>query len=215
MSRFVPTTIHQNNYSLFQIARGLKDLDNQLGKSLTQDDRRVVFDLWAKHACHHWRPEQTYDEYWLEFLDACNRAAFGLQEDPVPAAWEAAQRRTSVREADTFEDPRLKLLVTFCAEMQRSSVDRPFFIPTRRLETMFGVSHTKAAMWLRGLCHLKILRRTETGSKTRCPRYVYLPLRSGSVSSPVLSESDVRERLVCGEPNNDSQITQSRNGLTD
>ena len=66
--------------------------------------------------------------------------------------------------------------------MQLLSRERPFFIPTRWLAAQFGVSHSQAALWLRGLRLLGILDPATPGTKTRCPRYFYTPLAHRSAT---------------------------------
>lgn len=174
----IPKAAHQNNPLLFQLARSLRDIETKIGRPLASDELKQVFALWAEEAQPFWRPGQSRDEYWFEFLDARDRARFGLEENPLPAAWEAAQRAELPREAvEAVQDPRLRLLISFCRQLQILSGERPFFIPTRWLGERFGVSHTHAALWLRGLRHSRILDVAAVGTETRSPRYFYALLK--------------------------------------
>ena len=176
-----PKAAHQNNPLLFQLARRLRDIEKKIARPLSHAELKKVFELWAEGAQPFWRAGQSWDEYWFEFLDARDRACFGLEESPLPMAWEAAQRAEPPREAvEAVQDPRLRLLISFCRQLQILSGERPFFIPTRWLGERFGVSHSKAALWLRGLRHSRILNVVAAGTETRSPRYFYTPLRGGA-----------------------------------
>ena len=177
----IPKVVHQNNPLLFQLARSLRDIEKKIRRPLFPSELKKVFELWAKDARPFWRAEQTWDEYWFEFLDACDRARFGLEESPLPLAWDAAQRAQVPREAvEEVSDPRLRLLISFCRQMQILSGERPFFIPTCWLGERFGVSHSQAALWLRGLRLTRILTVAKAGTETRRPRYFYAPLRQST-----------------------------------
>ena len=177
----IPKANHQNNPLLFQLARSLRDIERKIGRALSSAELKKVFELWAEAAQPFWRAGQSWDEYWFEFLDACDRARLGLEENPLPKAWETAQRAEPPHEAvAAVTDPRLRLLISFCREMQIMSGTRPFFIPTRWLGERYGVSHSQAALWLRGLRLSRILVVATAGTETRCPRYFYAPLRGGA-----------------------------------
>lgn len=181
VAKAIPKTIHQNNSLLFQLARSMRDIKKIIGRPLSSDELKSVFAQWEKDARPFWRAGQSRDEYWFEFWDACDRARCGLEENPLPLAWEMAKVAPMPQEAvDAVEDARLRFLISFCRQMQILSGDRPFFIPTRWLGAQFGVSHAQAALWLRGLRLHQLIDRAVPGTETRCPRYFYVPLKSGA-----------------------------------
>jgi hypothetical protein len=172
-SGFIPESIHQNNPLMFQIGRALKDVERSIQRSLTLAERRRAFEFWAKDAQPFWRPGVSKDNYWFEFLDACERAQWGLHEDPRQSAWATVQDLPLPQLAlDMVEDGQIRRLIAFCMEMQRRCGFHPFFVSTRWLAERLQVSHTQVALWLRGLCHMDILQRKQKATKSRCPRYV-------------------------------------------
>jgi hypothetical protein len=176
----IPTQVHRNNQLLWQLGRNMKDIENKIGRVLSSCELKNVFNLWEKDAHPFCRQGQSRDEYWFEFLDAYERARFGLEGNPLPQAWEAAMCAPLPQEAiDAVEDPKLRLLISFCREAQLLNGEHPFFIPTRWLGRQFDISHTRAALWLRGILFLGLLVVSQRGTATRCPRFFYAPLRSG------------------------------------
>ena len=95
----LPKRTHQNNSLLFQLARSMRDIERKLGRSLSANELKAVFQLWEKDARPFWRESQSRDEYWFEFWDACDRARFGLEENPLPLVWEAATHESNPPQA--------------------------------------------------------------------------------------------------------------------
>ena len=193
----VPKTTHQNNPLLFHLAfhlaRSLRDIEAKIGRPASSTEWKMMFELWAKDSRPFWRPEQSSDEYWFEFLDACDRARFGLEENPLAKAWEAAHGSAMPQEAiEAVEDPRLRVLISFCRQMQILSGERPFFIPTRWLGERFGVSHSQAALWLRGLRHTRFLKVEIPGDRNAEPAILLRAFASRPVTS---TDSEVISRV--------------------
>jgi hypothetical protein len=172
VDRFIPTTFHQNNPLMFQIARGLKDIADRMGRELTIAEFKTAFDRWKKQSRRFWRQELSEDDYWVEFLDACMRAQHGLEADPRLGAWEESANIDIPPEASQWvTDPRIRRLIALCIVLKRRCNNGPFFASTRWVAEQFDISHDLAARWLRFLRHLKILRIVKQGTSKHCPRY--------------------------------------------
>ncbi len=83
-------------------------------------------------------------------------------------------------EAADYEQKKLRLLVAFCREIQRAAPGVQFFLSCRTAGGLLGISHTKAAEWLRLLVADDILEEKEKGGinkdtgEQRASRYLYI-----------------------------------------
>ena len=174
ISQLVPTDFHQNNASLFKLARLVKDYESGIGRLATQTELQVVFARWCVVARRFWR--HTRDDYWAEFLEAYHYARIGLDENPI----EVAVSRGKVGplpDVAGFTDERVRLLAGVCREMQRLVGNNSFFLPTRKLGQLLGAHWSTVARWLISLETLREIRLApgevrKQGGK-RCPRYHY------------------------------------------
>ena len=176
IAQVAPTDYHQNNTSLFKLARLVKSYENAMGRPATELEREFVFDRWSLLARRFWRSELTRDDYYAEFLEACSYAQMGLDENPIEVAVSRA-KAAPLLQVQGFTDERIRLLVAICREMQQ--ITNSFFLPTRKLAEILGAHWTQVARWLRALEALGIIHlapgevRQRGGS--RSPRYHYGP----------------------------------------
>jgi hypothetical protein len=213
IAQVAPTDYHQNNTSLFKLARLVKSYENAIGRAATEAELEAVFDRWSLIARRFWR--HARDEYYAEFLDACSYARIGLDENPIEVAVSRA-KAAPLPQVRGFTDERIRLLVAICREIQAITGANPFFLPTRKLGEILGVHYTQVARWLRGLEFLQIIYlapgevRQRGGS--RSPRYhcdISLPSarRSGQCKTAAGLQTDghqCRDRL---QLSNESTIT--------
>ena len=89
ISQLAPTGYHQNNVSLFKLARLVKSYENAVGRPATPRELEIIFDRWCLCSRRFWR--HTREEYWAEFLQACHYARIGLDQDPVELAFSRAK----------------------------------------------------------------------------------------------------------------------------
>jgi hypothetical protein len=176
IAQVAPTDYHQNNTSLFKLARLVKSYEKAIGRLATVLERQFVFDRWCLVARRFWRPGLTRDDYYAEFLEACSYAQMGLDENPIEVAVSRA-KAAPLPQVQGFTDERIRLLVAICREMQQ--IANSFFLPTRKLAEILGGHWTQVARWLRALEALGIIHlapgevRRRGGS--RSPRYHYGP----------------------------------------
>jgi hypothetical protein len=179
-----PTDYHQNNASLFKLARLVKDYEHAIGRTATPQELEHFFDRWSGPAREFWRSELTRDDYYAEFLECYSYARIGLDENPIELAI-ARAKAAPLPEVQGFTDERFRLLVAMCREMQNITGPDPFFLPTRKLGEMFHVPFSKAAGWLRALDVLEIIRlapgEVRKSGGNRSPRYHYGPLTPNTV----------------------------------
>jgi len=174
IAQVAPTDYHQNNPSLFKLARLIKSYQNAIGRVATEEELEAVFDRWCLLARRFWRPGLTRDDYYAEFLQACNYARIGLDENPIELAVSRA-KAAPLPQVQGFTDERIRLLVTICRELQQITGANPFFLPTRRIGEILGVHYTRVARWLRALEFLQIIHlapgEVRRRGGNRSPRY--------------------------------------------
>jgi hypothetical protein len=174
-----PKDYHQNNASLFKLARLFKSYENAIGCAATALERLFIFDHWCLLARRFWRPGLTRDDYYAEFLEACRYGRIGLDENPIELAISRA-KAAPLPEVQGFTDERIRLLVAICREMQLVTGSNPFFLPTRKLGQVLGAHWTQVGRWLRVLEKpLQVIHlapgETRRRGGSRCPRYYYGP----------------------------------------
>jgi hypothetical protein len=174
IAQVAPTDYHQNNTSLFKLARLVKSYENAMGRPATELERQFVFDRWCLVARRFWRPELTRDDYYAEFLEACSYARMGLDENPIEVAVSRA-KAAPLPQVQGFIDERIRLLVAICREIQQTASS--FFLPTRKLGEILGAHWTQVARWLRALEVLRIIHlapgEVRRRGGNRSPRYHY------------------------------------------
>ena len=188
VSTSIPTEKRQNHDFLFRLARALLALQDHWrtedklppNETLSNDVLRNAFDLWHRNAGPFLRPDQTRDEYFLEFLAAWEDARIPLGEGSMNQILETARKASPPDEVfrNGLSDPRIILLVKFCRELQRASGDGPFYLACRTVQQLFNLGSPRTAhCWLKGLHGLRIINPVEKGGpETRkATRFRYLP----------------------------------------
>ena len=202
IAQVAPTDYHQNNNSLFKLARLVKSYEKAIGRLATVLERQFVFDRWCLVARRFWRPELTRDDYYAEFLEACSYARIGLDENPIEVAVSRA-KSDPLPQVQGFTDERIRLLVAICREIQQLTEDNPFFLPTRKLGEILGVHWTQVARWLRALEVLRIIHlapgEVRRRGGNRSPRYHYRPARQNPLETTATSPGELVRLLPNGQ----------------
>jgi hypothetical protein len=178
IAQVAPTKEHQNNSSLFKLARVVISYEGKVGRPATNAEKESVFARWSERARPFWRAGLTRDDYYAEFLEAYSYAQIGLGENPIETAASRA-KAAALPAVPGFTDQRIRLLVAICRELQKITRGSPFFLPTRKLSEILDVHWTQVARWLRALEALSMIHlapgevRKRGGS--RSPRYCYGP----------------------------------------
>src|SRR5262249_40680661 len=63
ITQLAPTDHHQNNSSLFNLARSIKSYESEFVRRATKRELEVAFELWSQGARKFWRPELNRDDY--------------------------------------------------------------------------------------------------------------------------------------------------------
>jgi hypothetical protein len=207
--RLVPTACHQNNNSLFKLARLVRTYESVAGRPATKGELQFVFERWAERARQFWRPELTRDDYYAEFLTAYSYAEMGLHENPLDLAVSCA-KTGPLPKVPSFTDKRIRLLVAICRELQKLTCANPFYLPTRKLGEVLGAHWTQVARWLRALEVLDIIHlapgEIRRRGGTRSPRYHYGPAIAASGALSAKTDGKASEfRYLLSEGDNGAQ----------
>jgi hypothetical protein len=176
ISKIAPTDYHQNNASLFKLARLVKGYEHAIGRTVTQEELIFVFDQWCFRADRFFRRGCDCEDYLAEFLELYRYARTGL--NPLEVAITRA-KAAPLPQVEGFMGERIRLLAGACREMQKINGATPFFLPTRKLGELLEVHYTTVGHWLRALEFLGVIHlapgevRRQGGN--RCPRYHYGP----------------------------------------
>jgi len=187
IKRSLPTKIHENNLRLFDLARCLLTLTNQ-GVKFDPDE---VFESWHKKAKPFLRPESSRDDYYLEFLRACNRARVPLGSSIVAAAWARANQNPSPLppKVEAIQKPDFRLLCAFFREMQVAvGPGVVWFVAggQRACANLLGhANHSTVETWISALCQMNVLKTVIKGNAHRSTRFIYLPDLPPSNNSPI------------------------------
>jgi len=174
----IPLTEHQNHHHLFQLARICYTISHRRNTPLSQSELQDVFNAWHRMAAKHLRPEQSRDDYYIEFLEGLERVKYEIGNEPIVQAWERARQNPVPKTAMQFENPQIRLLVGLCRELQCAAGDEPFYLAGRTVARLLEhEKHTTAANWLRGLALAKIIKVVKQGGPDtmKATRFRYLP----------------------------------------
>ncbi len=173
----LPDDVHQNHAKLFFLARGVKALEERDGREWSEEEMlKTVFVPWYKQN-RHLREGQSRDAYWLEFLEACDDVKFPLGQGVLERTWQIALTCDPPSEARRFKDPRSRLLVAWCRELQRVAGDGPFFLACRTVAAKLRLGGSgRGSAYLHRLVREGILVEVEKGGPTtnRATRFRYL-----------------------------------------
>lgn len=166
----LPNGSGQRHRLVFEFARKVKAIP-ELSDAKAVDLEGVVR-AWHKVAIPN-ISTKPFEETWIDFLKAFPRVRFPAGEEPMQKILEAAKRRSPPSAAAKYEQPRLKLLVSICAELQRAAGDGEFFLACRTAAKLIGVDHMTANRWLFLMTSEKVLTETQKGTlrPQRASRY--------------------------------------------
>lgn len=171
----VPTKVHENNNLLFQLARGVLNLERLEHCVYSPSQLRAVFNEWYKRALPFLRSGQSRDAYLVEFMNAKKHATKPLGGNTIGEAWSLAQSEPLPPEAKMFDEECNQRLVALCFQLQRLNGDKPFYISTRDCQRHLGLDTPhEAAKLLTALQQMGIIELVEKGGARRATRYRYL-----------------------------------------
>ena len=172
----IPKVKAEDYKTLFLFAQGIKTLESKHGK-MRQEQLREAFDQWYFRASEWLDADKDSDAYYLEFQDAYKRVRY-LVGGNIAEAWKRANETDPPEdvEDDTagFQNPKIKLLIKFCWQMQVLAGDGTFFLGCRTVQELLGQDTPRtAAKWLSGLCELGILKPVPDPERKKYEAFTY------------------------------------------
>jgi hypothetical protein len=87
--------------------------------------------------------------------------------------------------ARRYDDPRIRQLVTACAELQRASGIGAFYLACRTVGGLLGIDHQDAAEWLGGLVGDGVLELVEKHRGRRAARYRFVAIERDAATGEI------------------------------
>ncbi len=174
----LPTGGGQRHRKLFEFARCLKGISELA--NLDASELQLHVRTWHAQAL----PvivTKDFAETWRDFQAAWVRVRSPAGSGSLSAAWQRAVSSPLPPEAEQFESPQIRLLVSLCRELQREHGSAPFYLSCRDAAAALGLygskPHVAAWRWLKMLCHVGILEpgRIGTMKDRTANEYRYLP----------------------------------------
>ena len=170
----MPKMKRQNNALLFKLARAIKTVEKK-GEKFDLAQLDTVFDVWYGQAKEFLKDGQTKEEYYMEFMNACEKAKFPLGGVKVAEAWAKAKSQPLPSEAMKFENPKIRLLIAFLKELQVMAGTQPFFITLRDCAALLHQeSHSTVDKWIGALRKLGYIKVAKPGNERHASRYFYI-----------------------------------------
>lgn len=163
----------QRNRCLFDLVRRLKAIP-ELAEAPGRDLEPIVRQ-WHKLALSTIRTRDYYVTL-SEFLTAWDSVRFPEGCDAMAIMLAATEQEELPACAVPFEDPRMRRLIAICRVLQRHAGDGEYYLSCRKAGELLGISHKTAAIWLRLLEQLGIIRTERKGDQStgRASRFRYL-----------------------------------------
>ena len=177
IDRTLPTAFGQRYNLLFLFCRLLKK--NKEIKNCTAEEliNMGIVDIWHERALPNIRTKSLAMTQ-IRFAEAWEDAKYPPGEGKsLQIAWENAQKsKLSMVELEQFEnDEVMEKLIRLCFELQvLAGADDVWFIPTNKAPELFNISHSWLAELLKGLCRMKIIKKTREHTAFRCSRYKFI-----------------------------------------
>ncbi len=168
----LPTASGQRNRRVFDLARGLKGIE-QLASRPVAELRPIVRD-WHRRATPY-ITTKPFDDTWADFVVAWPRVKFAGLGNPLKAALAEADARPFPQCADNYDCNTTRRLVRWCMVLQERAGENPFFLSGRSASKYLRTDHRTVARRLLMLCTDGVLSVAEAGGPAtgKATRYRY------------------------------------------
>jgi hypothetical protein len=164
IGRTIPGWVGKRHDKIFKFVRELQALPGL--KTVPVPQLKALFRQWYDRArpIMQTDPPIAFEAAWWDFVEGWPKVKVPKNEEVIMVAFERALCGDLPQVAKEYENPKTKILVGLCRELQRASGDRPFFLASRTAAGLLEVSHPTIAFWLRGLQTDGILKLVERGT---------------------------------------------------
>ncbi|MCA9109373.1 MAG: bifunctional DNA primase/polymerase [Planctomycetaceae bacterium] len=173
IERTLPTGPGKRHRKLFDLARELKAIE-ELTDLPAKDLKRIVR-KWHGRAKANIKT-QPFEESWVDFAEGWEKVRHAAGNGPIDEAFARAVKAGIPKVAEEYEQPELRILVSFCRELQRSAGEGTFFLDVRTAGRLLNQHHTTVWRWMRCLRLDGILELVSAGGRAerRASTYRYI-----------------------------------------
>lgn len=171
ITKTLPTGIGQRNRSIFTFCQWLKAVP-ELG-GLPAKALRPVVEKWHARA-YPVIGTKPFDDTWADFVYAWRRVKWPKRMLLDMVVRRALEDTHTPPEAADYENPKNRLLVRICWQLQQLHGDEPFHLAQRTAGELLGISHTEAGKRIEMLMADGILAIACAHTNLRATRYRYM-----------------------------------------
>jgi hypothetical protein len=170
----LPKVVGHRHKRVFELCRAFRGIPTLAGapfptlKPLVKD--------WYKRACQ--RVEMpAFDLIWADFVEGWDKVRHPAGSEPIRTLFARARKAEMPKVAEDYSDPKLRLLIALCRELQgERRKGQPFYLAIRTAAVLLQIEATTAWRWLKVLQADRIIKLVKVGSvkEHRASEFVYL-----------------------------------------
>lgn len=164
----IPTGPGQRWRCLFVFVRTLKAMPEYAESEAV--DLLPIVRRWHQAAFPYTSKKHDVDDTLSDFVAAWKSAHYAINQGPLAVAWERSQEMSKLAVLRDYGD-KLNSLALLCAALQQQHPEKSFFLDSRSVGRICGLSHTRILKYLGLLQELGVLERTKKGSKGKASEY--------------------------------------------
>jgi hypothetical protein len=182
-------------FCLAQELKGVSNFDKQ-PREVQKDVVQAWYETYLTNIVDEKGEQLSFDEVWLQFLDAWPKAMYpkGML---LPTALDRARADTPP-EAEGYNNPRVKLLVSICYQLQLIQGNKPFWLSTYDAGRIVGRTQNWGSKMLSGLVRAGVLELIKQGKGNQASRFRYISRDKKEQLDPVSESPDpeITELLI-------------------
>ncbi len=173
IERTIPTSGGKRHRKTFDFVRELRAIPELA--DLRPQALRPIVQEWHRRALPFIKT-QAFEETWFDFVEGWAKVKFPKGQGPIDRAFQMAVAAEVPEVALQYDQPKLRLLVSLCRELQRANPHGPIFLSAREGGRLLDVSHVQASRWMKLLCLDNILTLESQGDieSGKASRYYYI-----------------------------------------
>ena len=177
INKYIPDEMHKNNRCLFGVAQVMRSIERDLGRKMSKDEIKQLFDYWASLSNKFFRPELTYEDYFAELWRIFDVTKFCHDESPLEIAYRNSLEAGYPPGHEQLNSEAFKSLASFCYQLSRLTGGQ-FFLKAEDAARYFPIKRRQMANRLHHLAReeIGILRLIEKGcpKKKKASVYMYI-----------------------------------------
>lgn len=169
----LPQSERQRNRKVFEFARYLKAMPAYVDCKAA--DLRDIIKEWHRRALPCITTKE-FEETWCDFLVGWDKVKYPKGQEPMAQIFQNAVKADRPQIAlDLYPtNDKAQLLVALCRELQRATVEGPFYLSCRTAGRLLDMPFKRASRYLFMLRQEGILEEVKKGSGFNASRYRYI-----------------------------------------